>query len=167
MRRTKNCVGGLRGWLLRVRLIVRGAVVGSRRMDSRARSVGRWGVVGISGMMIGIVRGIRGRSTRVAIGVRALRGRIVGRRHRGGGEGVRSDGLTEQEGVVMDALCDAANAFGRLDRQHPDEERDFCDGIHRCQYALAVRIARRAFPVGWPVKRPSGELADVSAQDDT
>lgn len=64
----------------------------------------------------------------------------------------RDDGLTDEEGVVMDALCDAAIAFGRLDRQHPDELRDFCDGIHKCQDSLAVRIARRAFPAGWPVK---------------
>lgn len=62
----------------------------------------------------------------------------------------RSDGLTDAEGVVMDALCAAVNAFGRLGRQHPDEMRDFVDGIHRCQDQLAVRIARRAFPVGWP-----------------
>ena len=65
---------------------------------------------------------------------------------------VRDDGLTEEEGGVMDALCLAANIFGGLDRQHPDELLDFCDGIHRCQDALALRIARRAFPLGWPVK---------------
>lgn len=64
----------------------------------------------------------------------------------------RDDGLTDAEGVVMDALCEATNAFGELERQHPDEARDFCDGIHRCQDALALRIARRAFPAGWPIK---------------
>lgn len=62
----------------------------------------------------------------------------------------RDDGLTDDEGAVMDALCDAAKAFGRLERQHPDEGRDFCDGIHRCQDTLALLIARRAFPKGWP-----------------
>jgi hypothetical protein len=65
----------------------------------------------------------------------------------------REDGLTDAEGKVMDALCDAVNAFGKLDRQHPDEARDFCDGIHRCQDTLALRIARRAFPKGWPIKQ--------------
>lgn len=64
----------------------------------------------------------------------------------------RDDGLTDEEGVVMDALCDVGDAFFKLDRQHPDEARDFCDGVHRCQDALAVRIARRAFPKGWPNK---------------
>lgn len=64
----------------------------------------------------------------------------------------RDDGLTDEEGVVADALVEAANAFGCLERQHPDELRDFVDGIHRCQDALALRIVRRAFPIGWPIK---------------
>lgn len=67
-----------------------------------------------------------------------------------------SDGLTEEEGVVMDALCDAANAFGKLPSQHPDEARDFCDAIHRAQDLLAVRIARRLYPKGWPDKSNAG-----------
>lgn len=84
---------------------VLGVVVGSRRRVSRVGGVGsRRGVVvmrlarfvaGISGMMIGIVLGIRDRSMRVAIGVRVLRGRIVGllasRRHRGDGDAGAQD----------------------------------------------------------------------------
>ncbi len=66
----------------------------------------------------------------------------------------RDDGLTDEEGVVMDHLLDAVNAFTKLRRQHPDEGRDFCDGIHRCQDALALRVCRRAFPIGWPDKGP-------------
>lgn len=66
---------------------------------------------------------------------------------------VRSDdGLTVEEGIVSDALCEAANAFAKLDSQHPDEARDFCDAIHRCQDLLCVRIARRHYPKGWPIK---------------
>lgn len=64
----------------------------------------------------------------------------------------RDDGLTDAEGVVMDALNEAVVAFARLPRQHPDELRDFCDGIHKCQDQLAVRVCRRAFPIGWPDK---------------
>jgi hypothetical protein len=64
----------------------------------------------------------------------------------------RNDGLTDEEGVVMDALGAAFNAMAQLDRQHPDELRDFADGIHRCQDALALRVCRRAFPSGWPNK---------------
>ena len=72
----------------------------------------------------------------------------------------RDDGLTNAEGVVMDHLVDAVNAFAKLDRQHPDEGRDFCDGICRCQDTLAVRIARRAFPIGWPIKDEAGNAED-------
>lgn len=64
----------------------------------------------------------------------------------------RDDGLTESEGEVMDALVTAWNKFCGLERQHPDETRDFADGIHRCQDLLAVRVARRAYPNGWPIK---------------
>lgn len=67
----------------------------------------------------------------------------------------RDDGLTDAEGRVMDALCEAANGFSELPVQHPDEPRDFCDAIHRAQDLLAIRIARRHYPKGWPVK--SGE----------
>lgn len=64
----------------------------------------------------------------------------------------RNDGLTEKEGVVMDALCDAFIGFARLTRQHPDDLRDFTDGIHRCQDLLALRVVRRLYPRGWPSK---------------
>lgn len=58
----------------------------------------------------------------------------------------------------MDALCDAFNAFAALDRQHPDELRDFADGVHRCQDQLALRVCRRAYPKGWPAGgEPSSE----------
>lgn len=66
---------------------------------------------------------------------------------------VRIDGLTEAEGKVLDALVEAVVAFGQLESQHPDETPDFVDGIHRCQYLLAMRVARRAFPEGWPVRK--------------
>jgi hypothetical protein len=64
----------------------------------------------------------------------------------------RDDGLTDAEGVVMDALIRAVEAFARLDRQHPQEINEFVDGIHKCQDLLAVRIARRHYPHGWPIK---------------
>lgn len=61
----------------------------------------------------------------------------------------RDDGLTDAEGVVMDGLVQAANAFAKLPQQHRSDLGDFVDSIHRCQDLLAVRIARRAFPSGW------------------
>lgn len=59
-------------------------------------------------------------------------------------------GLTDSEQKVMDALVLAFNEFAKIERQHPDEMRDFTDAIHRAQDLLAVRIARREFPDGWP-----------------
>lgn len=59
-------------------------------------------------------------------------------------------GLTLDELEVMEKLTEAYKAFLKLPRQHPDEVRDFVDGIHRCQDTLAVRIVRRHYPQFWP-----------------
>lgn len=67
-------------------------------------------------------------------------------------DNLREDGLTYEEGKVMDALVAAWNTFVGLERQHPSELKDFNDGIHKCQDLLAVRIARREYPEGWPSK---------------
>jgi len=64
----------------------------------------------------------------------------------------RPDGLTPEEGAVMDALVEAANLFSKLPRQHPMEMDEFVEGIHRCQDLLAVRVCRANFPEGWPIK---------------
>lgn len=65
----------------------------------------------------------------------------------------RVDGLTSEEGEVMNALVTAWNTFLGLERQHPSELSDFANGIHQCQNLLAVRIARREYPDGWPKKK--------------
>lgn len=62
------------------------------------------------------------------------------------------DGMNDEERDVMDALGKAVAGFAALPRQHPDEMRDFVDGIHKCQDQLAVRVCRRYFPEGWPTK---------------
>ncbi len=64
----------------------------------------------------------------------------------------RTDGLTFEEGEVMDALITAWNKFIKIERQHSSELNDFAAGIHRCQDLLAARIARREYPEGWPIK---------------
>lgn len=64
----------------------------------------------------------------------------------------RVDGLTANEGKVMDALIDTWNAFNKLERQHPGELKEFTDGVHKCQDLLALRVVRRCYPLGWPVK---------------
>jgi len=54
-------------------------------------------------------------------------------------------GLTQDEREVMDRLMDAYRLFHRLTKEHPDELRDFVDGLHRCQDVLAVRVFRRIY----------------------
>ena len=61
-------------------------------------------------------------------------------------------GLTQDEQVVMDNIIETYNAFCKLDRQHPNEGIDFTDAVHKMQSILALRIARRTYPEGWPVK---------------
>ena len=62
-------------------------------------------------------------------------------------------GLTLQEQEVMDKLIECHRAFIGLERQHPDEMRDFIDGMHRIQDLLAVRVVRRLYPDGWTTYR--------------
>lgn len=65
---------------------------------------------------------------------------------------MRKDGLTNQEGLVMDNLVDAWNEFINLEVQHPNERDYFADGIHMCQSVLMARILRRDYPEGYPIK---------------
>ena len=66
--------------------------------------------------------------------------------------------LAEVKGVSFYSLQkgeagrEAKDAAGLTVVDRTEELRDFADGIHRCQDALAVRICRRAFPKGWPIK---------------
>jgi hypothetical protein len=63
---------------------------------------------------------------------------------------VRKDGLTEQEGKVMDNLVNAWNEFTKLEKTHPSETNDFMNAIHQCQNTLCMRILRRDYPKGYP-----------------
>lgn len=47
---------------------------------------------------------------------------------------------------VMNHLVEAYNNFLKLDSQHPNELSDFVEGIHKCQYVLAMRVARKYEP---------------------
>lgn len=67
---------------------------------------------------------------------------------------MRDDGLTQDEGAVMDALTDAVDAFVVLENQHPDEQQEFFTAIHRLQDLLAVRVCRRIYPRGWVTYGP-------------
>jgi hypothetical protein len=63
-------------------------------------------------------------------------------------------GLMPEEQTIMDSLFAAYQSFCALDQQHPDDIRDVTDAIHRIQDILALRIVRRHYPIGWPIKRP-------------
>ena len=67
---------------------------------------------------------------------------------------MRDDGLTDEEGEVMDALCDAVEAYAELEVQHPNEPDEFIAAIHRLQDQLAARVCRRLYPNGWPTYGP-------------
>lgn len=72
-------------------------------------------------------------------------------------------GLTEVEQEVMDALVKASNLYSLLQVQHDSEPKDFVDAIHRCQDLLAVRIARRKYPIGWPTHNTKDNIVAVQA----
>lgn len=57
-----------------------------------------------------------------------------------------------KEEEIVDILSNAFNEFIKLESQHPDELRDFADGIHKCQYVLGMRIAREHCPDIFPIK---------------
>ena len=54
--------------------------------------------------------------------------------------------MKKEEKEVLDDLVNAWNKFVKLDKEHPEEINDFADGIHKCQYVLAMRIARQVEP---------------------
>lgn len=43
----------------------------------------------------------------------------------------RTDGLSPEEGAVMDHLVAAVEAYGKLPPAHPAEPHEFVDAIHR------------------------------------
>ena len=55
--------------------------------------------------------------------------------------------LTEQELKMLDKLADCFNEFTQFEKQHPDDVRDFADGIHICQRIIMGRIAVRQHPL--------------------
>ena len=63
---------------------------------------------------------------------------------------MRNDGLTTEEGKVMDALVLAWNDFIKLEKQHPSDTQEFNVGIHQCQHILMNRVLRRDYPKGYP-----------------
>ena len=81
-------------------------------------------------------------------------------------------GFTMAEAACHAALQESYRLFLELPRQHPDEMRDFGDGLHRIQDLFAMRIVRRCYPLGWvthaePRQNPSGhQPANVFTTED-
>lgn len=50
----------------------------------------------------------------------------------------------------MDNLVDAWNGFIKLEKQHPSENTDFMNGIHKLESILGMRILRRERPDIFP-----------------
>ncbi len=69
-----------------------------------------------------------------------------------GKSNIPMDNDFKTEKVILDNLVAAWNAFVKLPPTHPMELGDFCDGIHRCQYVLMAREARRSRPEIYPIK---------------
>jgi len=61
-------------------------------------------------------------------------------------------GFTKEEEIVMDKLVEAHIAFNNLERQHPDELKDWVVYLHHLQKLLGFRILRREHPKVFPIK---------------
>ena len=64
---------------------------------------------------------------------------------------VNPDYLSKEKELVK-KLAYIYNEFTKLHFQHPNERSDFADGIHKCQYVLAMRMARYHYPDLFPYK---------------
>jgi hypothetical protein len=59
----------------------------------------------------------------------------------------------KREKKVMDCLVVAVREFIRLEETHPSHNKDFMDGIHKCQDVIIHRIVQRDYPKEFPVYR--------------
>ena len=54
--------------------------------------------------------------------------------------------FTEQEEEIMNLLVEAHNKFVEMEQMHPDDMREWVDGIHKCQNVLKGRVVTRDYP---------------------
>jgi len=57
------------------------------------------------------------------------------------------------EKKILKLLSEVWGEFLKLEKQHPNEEIDFADGIHKCQYLMGMRVARKYEPKIFPIKK--------------
>lgn len=60
--------------------------------------------------------------------------------------------MKKREKKIIDHLASAWNEFVKLDKEHPDEQNDFANGIHQCQYIMGMRVARKHESKIFPIK---------------
>lgn len=51
---------------------------------------------------------------------------------------------------IMKALVLAVNLFRKLKTTHPCHEKDFVNGIHKCQNVIMHKIIQRDYPKDFP-----------------
>ena len=66
--------------------------------------------------------------------------------------------ITDEESQVLKKIGEAYKAFMELEQQHPDDLRDFVNGVHIMQGLIMQRIARRVDPETFPTYKTSVEL---------
>jgi hypothetical protein len=54
--------------------------------------------------------------------------------------------FTEQEEEIISLLLEAHNKFVKLEQMHPDDTREWVNGIHKCQNVLKGRVVTRDYP---------------------
>lgn len=54
------------------------------------------------------------------------------------------------EEEIMNKLAEAFNLFNKLESTHPCHNKDFVDGIHKCQDVIINRIVQRDYPETFP-----------------
>jgi len=54
--------------------------------------------------------------------------------------------FTEEEKIIFDLLVQAHNKFVEMEQMHPDDMREWVDGIHKCQNVLISRVVTRDYP---------------------
>ncbi len=58
--------------------------------------------------------------------------------------------FTKEESEICDLILDAHNKFCELESTHPDEARQWLDGIQSIQSVLMNRVIRRDYPEHFP-----------------
>ena len=54
--------------------------------------------------------------------------------------------FTKKEQEIMGLLVKAHNKFIEMEQMHPDDIREWTDGVHKCQGVLKGRVVTRDYP---------------------